>query len=272
MRSVQTRDFWVNTDHGRLFAKRWESTSAPASDTAPLILFHDSLGCVELWRDFPERLVQATGRSVVAYDRLGFGRSDAHPATLNRDFVRDEARVAFRVLRDALGIERFVAFGHSVGGGMAVACAAAYSADCRALITESAQAFVEDRTIQGIVDARQAFAQPGQLERLKKYHDDKAAWVLSAWIDTWLAPAFADWNLDADLRRVHCPVLVLHGDHDEYGSARHPQRIGALTPGHSTVRILQGCGHVPHREQRDLVLELIAQWLAADETAPTITA
>jgi hypothetical protein len=36
--------------------------------------------------------------------------------------------------------------------------------------------------------ARDNFAQPGQLERLARYHGDKAAWVLSAWVDTWLSP------------------------------------------------------------------------------------
>lgn len=46
----------------------------------------------------------------------------------------------------------------------------------RGLITESAQAFVEDRTIKEILDAKRLFAQPGQLNHLEKYHGDKAAW------------------------------------------------------------------------------------------------
>ncbi|MCR2726207.1 alpha/beta hydrolase, partial [Salmonella enterica] len=86
----------------------------------------------------------------------------------------------------------FIAFGHSVGGGMGICCAAAHPDDCRALITESAQTFAEDRTLDGIRAAQRNFAEPGQLDRLKKYHGDKAAWVLSAWVDTWLSPAFAD--------------------------------------------------------------------------------
>lgn len=262
MHSVLVQDLWIDTDLGRLFAKRWNPTSARASDAAPLVLFHDSLGCVELWRDFPERLARSTGRSVVAYDRLGFGKSDPHPGRLDSNFVRDEARAGFRFLQQTLGMESFVAFGHSVGGGMAVACAATYTADCRALITESAQAFVEDRTIQGILDAEQAFAQPGQLDRLEKYHGNKAAWVLRSWIDTWLAPDFAGWNLDEDLRRVRCPVFVLHGGNDEYGSIRHPQRIAELTTGHSVIEVLEGTGHVPHREKGDLVADLVTRWLA----------
>jgi pimeloyl-ACP methyl ester carboxylesterase len=262
MRPVDSRDLRIDADRGRLFAKCWEPDSGRADRGIPIVLFHDSLGCVELWRDFPERLALATGHSVVAYDRLGFGKSDPHPGTLDRDFVRSEVRTGFQMLRKALAIGPFVAFGHSVGGGMAVASAAACAADCRALITESAQAFVEDRTINSILDAKRVFADPSQVDRLKKYHGDKAPWVLHAWIDTWLAADFADWNLDEDLHRLQCPLLVIHGDNDEYGTTRHPERIGAQARGNSTVRIVQTCGHVPHREQRDAVIDMITQWLA----------
>lgn len=261
MRSVLTQDHWVNTDHGRLFAKRWSPAPADLREDVPLVLFHDSLGCVELWRDFPVRLALATGRSVVAYDRLGFGKSDPHPGRLGKNFVRDEACVAFRLLQEQLEIESFVAFGHSVGGGMAVACAAIHTAGCRALISESAQAFVEDRTIEGILDAKRTFEEPGQIDRLKKYHGDKAGWVLNAWIDTWLAPDFADWNLDADLRAVRCPVLAIHGEGDKYGSVLHPYRIAEMTSGRAVIEILPGCAHVPHREQGDVVVDRVNRWL-----------
>lgn len=262
-------DFWIPTVYGRLFARRWVPATAnaaargpaPATD-APLVLFHDSLGCVALWRDVPQRLSDATGRMVIAYDRLGFGQSDPHPGMLTPRFVHDEAQGGFRALREALRLEAFVAFGHSVGGGMAIATAAVCPDACRALVTESAQAFVEDRTRAGILAARVAFAEAGQLERLAKYHGDKAAWVLHAWIDTWLADDFADWNLDEALRGVRCPALVLHGDQDEYGSPRHPQRIAALAGGGATLELLPGIGHVPHREAGDAVLARVAGWLA----------
>lgn len=260
MPSVLTRESWVSTAHGQIFAKRWNLATGQGS-LAPIVLFHDSLGCVELWREFPAHLALATGRDVIAYDRLGFGRSDPNPHRLDGRFIADEALGAFHCLREQLEIEGFVAFGHSVGGGMAVACAATYPADCRALITESAQAFVEDRTIEGIRAAARVFEQPGQIDRLQKYHGDKAAWVLSAWIDTWLAPEFSGWNLHEDLRHVRCPVLAIHGDGDEFGSARHPERIVDLTAGHSAMVLLQQCGHVPHREKGEIVIDTITRWL-----------
>lgn len=248
----------IDTDRGRLYAMRWTPAHRDAA-AAPIVLFHDSLGCVQLWRDWPERLAAASGREVIAYDRLGFGRSDPHPGRLTADFVHDEAERDFRRVRDALALREFVAFGHSVGGGMAIACAARWPQPCRALVTVSAQAFVEDRTLHGIRAARDAFARPGELERLRKYHGDKAAWVLGAWIDTWLAPDFADWNLDSALRAVVCPTLVVHGDQDEYGSPAQPQRIVAQLRGPATPMLLPGIGHVPQRERPELADD-IARW------------
>lgn len=209
-------------------------------------------------------MAQETGRNVIAYDRLGFGKSDPYPGQLEIGFIQNEAATSFQALRDQLEIQNFIAFGHSVGGGMAIGCAAAYPADCKALVTESAQTFVEDRTIEGVLEARQIFQQPGQLSRLAKYHGDKAAWVRSAWIDTWLAPDFAAWSLDQALRRVQCDVLAIHGDQDEYGSRAHMDRMAHLIAGHVTAQLLEGCGHVPHREKREEVMRLVTQWMAAN--------
>jgi len=254
------QDTWIAHPRGRLFARVW--TPAVESGAAPLVLLHDSLGCVELWRDFPAALCEATGRRVVAYDRLGFGRSDARDDTLALGFIEDEARSFFPVVLQALGIRRFIAFGHSVGGGMAVNCAAALQGDCVALVTESAQAWVEDRTVQGLRMAREQFKEPGQMERLARYHGDKATWVLEAWLGTWLSAEFAGWSLEGVLPQVSCPVLAIHGADDEYGSPRHPQLIAALAGGPAEVALLAGTGHVPHREQPEAVLSRLQGWLA----------
>ncbi|SDI48732.1 alpha/beta fold hydrolase [Pseudomonas panipatensis] len=259
MQQMATRQHWINTPQGRLFAQCW---SPAERGGAPIVLLHDSLGCVALWRDFPERLAQASGRRVIAYDRLGFGRSDAHPGRLPPSFVEDEARGGFQALCEQLDLSRFVVLGHSVGGGMAVGCAAAHGSACAGLITESAQAFVEVDTLDGIRAAEREFAAPGQLERLRKYHGDKAEWVLRAWVDSWLSEAFSQWNLDRQLPLVRCPLLSLHGDRDEYGSLRHPERITALASGPAQRQVLPDCGHVPHREQPAAVLAAITAFLA----------
>ena len=161
-----------------------------------------------------------------------------------------------------LGLDAFVIMGHSVGGGMAVSCAAAYPEACKGLITESAQAFVEPRTLAGIQEAKTQFAKPGQLERLQKYHGEKAEWVLRSWTDTWLSAGFREWNLDGALANVCCPVLAIHGELDEYGSALHPQRICAGSRGGRHLLMLPDCGHVPHREHQVVVLDAVWRFLA----------
>ncbi|WP_042628743.1 alpha/beta fold hydrolase [Burkholderia plantarii] len=272
----------IATPSGQLFAQRWPAAQAtrgappdqPAGEArrlhtgpdlndaaAPIVLLHDSLGCVALWRDFPAALARATGRDVIAYDRAGFGRSAPARGPLAASFIEDEARLALPALRQAFGFSRFVALGHSVGGGMAAGFAAAEPACCEALVTIAAQAFVEDRTLDGIRAAREAFALPGQFERLRRHHGERARWVLDAWIDTWLDPAFGGWTLDATLARIRCPVLALHGEHDEYGSPRHPARIAERVPGPVRVVLLPGCAHVPHREAMPAVLEAVAAFL-----------
>ncbi|MES2489137.1 MAG: alpha/beta hydrolase [Pseudomonadota bacterium] len=258
--TVSTQDIWIETPRGRLYAKRWEPAATDARGLAPIVLFHDSLGCVELWRDFPERLAAITNRIVIAYDRLGFGKSDAHSGKLALTFISDEAEGGFKALREQLGFDQFIALGHSVGGCMSV-CVAARFPSCLAVISESSQCFVEGRTREGIIEARDNFAKPGQVDRLKRYHGEKAQWVLDAWVKTWLSPEFADWNLYAELERVHCPLLALHGENDEYGSFVQPQRIAERTSGPSTHEIFPGCGHLPHREKPEIVLASISQWL-----------
>lgn len=250
------KEMRIATPQGQVHAQRWPA--APGCETrVPIVLLHDSLGCTALWRDFPAELARATGHPVISYDRLGFGRSDPHPGRLSADFVGTEAQGSFAALLDAFAIDRFMVFGHSVGGGMAVSIAAAYGTRCQGVITESAQSFVELLTLDGIRAARDSFAAPGQMQRLEKYHPGKARWVLDAWVDTWLAPEFRGWNLDAALARVRSPMLVFQGAADEFGSARQPERIAALAGGPVSLVMLAGCGHVPHRECPAQLLERV---------------
>ena len=252
---------FVQHAQGRLFTRTWtpadDAEAASPRPVHPIVLFHDSLGCVELWRDFPEQLCRATGRRVIAYDRLGFGRSDPRTERPSLDFVAEESALYFPALREQLELEGFVALGHSVGGGMAIHCAADSGGGCEALVTIAAQVFAEDRTLNGIRAAREQFQDPRQLERLVKYHGDKARWVLEAWTENWLHHGFAAWSLEPVLPRVACPVLAIHGELDEYGSTRHPALIGSLCGGPAQVEVLPGVGHVPHREVAGRVLELI---------------
>lgn len=255
----------IATDHriqmpgGEAFAREWRP--AGAADQPPLVLIHDSLGSVAVWRDFPAQLADGTGRRVIAYDRLGFGESDARTDRLTTRFVSEEAQIYLPCLLRHFQLERFIAFGHSVGGGMAVCAGAALAGSCVAIVTESAQMFAEDRTLQGIAAARIDFQDDANMARLRRYHGDKAPWVLEAWTGSWLSPQFATWNLRTELSQIRCPILALHGDLDEFGSLKHPEMVEELAGGPVDARILEGCGHLPHREQPASVVEVVSAFL-----------
>lgn len=257
---IATTDHRIAAQGSDLFARRWLPAGAGAG--APtILLFHDSLGSTALWRGFPEALARAAVLPVVSYDRLGFGRSDPAHTPLGQDFVAAEARIAVPALLDRLGIGDFVAFGHSVGGAMAIESAAAFPQRCRAVISESAQAFVEDRTLAGVRAARTQFSDPDQAARIARHHGDRTRWILDAWIETWLAPERSGWSLDATLARVRCPVLAIHGERDEFGSDAHLRRIAAGVAGPSRLLLIEACGHVPHRDRPDLVLSAVVDFL-----------
>lgn len=221
-----------------------------------------------MWRGFPAALGVATGRPVIAYDRLGFGRSDPRSDKLApADFIADEARSYFPILHEQLGLRKFALFGHSVGGAMAVHCAAQFASDCVALVTEAAQVFPDNRTLQSIRSAREQFKDNKQLERLKKYHAEKTTWVIEAWTESWLHPDFASWSIATVLSQVVCPVLAIHGIHDEYGTTRHPEMIGQLSSGPSRVEIIPDTYHVPHRERQAMIVSLVADFLSSVQQA-----
>ena len=262
MSNLKIEAFDIEVAGGSIYAKKW--TPETTSTESPLILLHDSLGSVDLWKDFPSVLAENLSRSVVAYDRLGFGKSSARDTLPDSDFIEDEATNYFPAIKENLFLSRdnkkYALLGHSVGGGMAINIAAGDS-DCEAVVTMSAQAFVEDLTVKGIEDAKQFFAKPGQLERLQKWHGNKAKWVLDAWTEVWLSEAFASWSLQSCIGNVSCPVLAIHGENDEYGSLAFPTFITENTGGQSEMLILKECGHTPHKEKPDEVLNAVKLFL-----------
>lgn len=255
---LEALDLSVDVPGGSVFVRRW---NLGHNSRPPIILLHDSLGCVELWRDFPEALATAASRDVIAYDRLGFGKSTPRRELPSIDFIFEEGATFFPAIQQALGITRFSLLGHSVGGAMAIVIAALQREACEAVITESAQAFVEPLTLSGIRAGKAQFGAPEQFAKLAKWHGEKAQWVLDAWTEVWQSPEFSSWNLDQHLGQVNCPVLAIHGDGDEYGSLEFPRRITSRVSGPSEMAILDNCGHVPHRERKEEVLGLISSFL-----------
>jgi pimeloyl-ACP methyl ester carboxylesterase len=266
---IEVCDSLVPVPEGSLFVRRWSAADRAAP---PIVLLHDSLGSVEQWRDFPQALAETTGADVIAYDRLGFGRSTPRHEPPSANFIREEATLFFPALQRTLGLGRCVLFGHSVGGAMALVIAGTHPSVCAAVITEAAQAFIEERTLAGVRAARAQFQAPTEFARITRWHGEKARWVLDAWTEVWLSPQFRRWSLDEDLARVSCPVLAIHGDTDQYGSVAFPRRITDTVQGVAELAVLDHCGHVPHREKTAEVLRLTTSFLGRNARDPHLSA
>jgi pimeloyl-ACP methyl ester carboxylesterase len=254
-------------------ALRVRAIAADAADAArrpTLVFLHDSLGCITVWRDFPERLAAALGCDALVYDRRGYGASSPFgPEPRTPGYLEDEADVLARVL-GACGASEAVLFGHSDGGSIALVAAARRPELVCAVVTEGAHVFVEERTLAGIREAREALRTTDLRERLRRHHGERTDAVTSAWIDVWLSPGFRDWSIEHHLPNIRCPVLVLQGTDDEYGTPAQVRAIAEGVAGPARAHLIPDVGHTPHRAAPDEVVRLATAFLTG--TVPALAA
>jgi len=218
---------------------------------APVIMLHEGLGSLAMWKDFPQRLAAVTGRRVLAYSRFGYGWSDPIRERRRPDFMHREALDVLPELLQRLGVTRPILFGHSDGGSIALIHAAA--APVAGVVAIAPHVFVEAFSLAEIRLARRAFEEGDLGARLARYHRDPGAAFLG-WNDIWLDPVFEAWTIEDLLPQIGCPVLAVQGEDDEYGTMEQIERIGRMCPGASLLK-LPACGHSPHRQQPEALLE-----------------
>ncbi len=243
-------------DGRRLEAAWWGDRSGPT-----LVLLHEGLGCVALWRDVPERLVQATGCAVFAYSRFGYGHSDPAPMPRPMTYMHEEALDVLPRVLDAAGIARAILMGHSDGGSIAAIHAGGLR-DSRVagIVTIAAHFFVENLNIRSIETIRHEY-QTGDLRtRLARYHADPDN-AFCGWNDAWLDPRFRDFDITGYLPNIVVPVLALQGDDDPYGTAAQLQALERHVRAKLETRIIPGARHAPHLEAKDPTLAAIAAFV-----------
>lgn len=255
---LKDESFDVVVDDHQLRVRRLE-VADPAS-SATLVFLHESLGSIAVWRDFPDRLAMRLGMNAVVFDRRGYGESSASVGRRSPSYLEDEAQRLGGLL-DRLGITSAVLFGHSDGGSIALLAAALFPQVVRAIATEGAHVFVEERTLHGIRTARATLRHTKLREKVMRYHGDKTDAILSAWFDTWLSPDFRNWNIESYLSRVVCPALVIQGIDDEYGTEEQVRAIAAGVSGPAESLMIPGVRHTPHREATEMVIDATARFL-----------
>jgi pimeloyl-ACP methyl ester carboxylesterase len=229
---------------------------AASSGVPPLVLLHEGLGSVAMWRDFPARLATATGAETLVYSRHGYGRSAPLTAKRKVDYMHDEAQNVLPHLLERLGMTRPVLIGHSDGASI-VAIYGGSGLPAAGIVLMAPHVFVEDVSITSIAAARDAFRTTDLPKRLGRYHDDveSAFW---GWNDIWLDPAFRSWNIEGLVPKITAPLLLIQGEGDEYGTPAQVETIRRLAKTRCELALLPNCGHSPHRDQPEKTLELIA--------------
>jgi pimeloyl-ACP methyl ester carboxylesterase len=233
--------------------------SVPSAN-GTILLLHEALGSVSYWKQFPHKLALATNYNVIAYSRAGHGNSEGPLAKRSTDYFLHQVNTVLPALLDHFAVADPVLYGHSEGAGISLLYAAT-SKRIRALILESP--FVVTSAAAGELIHKMAAAYPGSKlqERLAHYHQHPDE-VFASWTQ-WAATLGEEvFPLREFLPRITCPVLVLQGARDEFGTSMQLAALQAAIPNlqHETY---PDTGHLPHKEQTDLVLRRVSQFLSS---------
>jgi pimeloyl-ACP methyl ester carboxylesterase len=237
---------------GRPLRLEVERVGAAASPHPVIVFLHEGLGSVAMWKGFPAAFCAANGLAGVVFSRYGYGRSTPKPPAERwaPDFMHEQALDVLPRLLGELDIARPWLFGHSDGASIALLHATRHPV--AGVVAVAPHLFVEDVSIASIEKARTAY-EAGDLRRgLLKYHDDPDS-AFRGWNDVWLAPEFRDWNIEADIADIACPVLAVQGADDEYGTLEQVRSLVRRVPGARLLELAH-CGHSPHRDQPERLI------------------
>ena len=239
--------------------RRIEAVELPGdANRRALVLLHEGLGSVALWRGFPAALRAATGRRVIAFSRFGHGRSEPPAQPRTPAFFHAEALDVLPALLPQLDAPEPILVGHSDGGSIALIHAARHGVT--GLVLMAPHVVVEDVTVEAIRETRRRYLEGDLRDRMARHHDDVDA-AFWGWCDVWLDPAFRAWSLEREAAEVDVPTLLIQGVDDPYGTLDQLDRIQARVRG-AVVRVELPGGHSPHLDEPARTVAAIAAFTA----------
>ncbi len=232
----------------------------PPDQAATLVLLHEGLGCVSLWRDFPARLAAATGLGVFAYSRQGYGHSDAVSLPRPLDYMSREALDILPLVLDLIDLKCGMLIGHSDGASIA----AIHSATVRdprimALCLMAPHFFTEAAGLAAIARAKSVYATSDLEARLGRHHANPDG-AFRGWNEVWLESGFKNWDISDMIPSIGVPVLAIQGQDDQYGTMAQLDALENGLTGQFRRLEMPNCKHAPHLEQPDETLRAVAQW------------
>ena len=232
----------------------------PRAHAPAMVFLHEGLGSISLWRDFPQRVADATGCEAVVYSRAGYGGSDPAPLPRPMTYLHDEGLDVLPALLAALRLDRPILLGHSDGGSIALIAAGGTDLPLAGVIAMAPHVMLEEAALGAILEAREAYATGATRERFGRHHRNPDA-AFYGWNDAWLNPDFHTWNIEACLPNIRCPILAIQGDGDAFGTMAQLDRIAEKARNVQLLK-LPDCGHSPHRDQPAAVLEAVVAFAA----------
>lgn len=232
----------------------------PEPGGTAILFLHEGLGSAGLWRDFPGKVAQGAGAQALAISRLGYGGSDTTRLPRPVDYMAREASEVMPLIIKALNLDRYVLYGHSDGGSIALYMAVNQSMPgLLGVVTEAAHVICEELTMSSIREADREYADGGLKAKLARHHGANVDTAFRGWCDMWLDPEFSRWNFEGLLKPARVPVLSIQGDRDEYGTIAQLDAIRDRMGGE--VKLINGAGHAVFRDLPDEALKAVLPFI-----------
>jgi pimeloyl-ACP methyl ester carboxylesterase len=244
----------------------------------PVVLVHGLPGSGHDWRPLTDVLVRR-GHHVIAYDRLGYGRSDPRP---DDDFTEEGNARDLIALLESEGIEDATVVGWSYGGGTAIRAAIQDPSRIGRLVLVASSGpwpdAPEDPAVFGLLFSRPVMgwvrAVPPLGRALRATFSEEAFApepVADWWGDqlaanfaqphtqaTWLAEgARFEWDEDLDPSSIRLPILVIQGDADRSVPLEVARILDERAP-RSQLVVIEGAGHMLPITRPDVLAQRIA--------------
>jgi len=235
--------------------------SSHNKDSPTIVFLHEGLGSISTWKTFPTLVAEATNCSVFVYSRHGYGGSSFTKRKFDKSYMHHEALEILPAILDNFEIKRPILYGHSDGASIALIHAGAMDTEVSAIIAEAPHVFVENISIEGIRTAKSAFEVGNLKNSLTKHHANPDK-TFQNWSNAWLNPKFLRWEIKDYLKNIHCPLLLIQGTEDAYGTLKQLESIEENVNGSFKKLVLEKTGHSPHKEASRQVLLAIKNFIS----------
>jgi pimeloyl-ACP methyl ester carboxylesterase len=247
-----------NNIHYQIIEKQWIEEGRPL-----LVFLHEGLGSIPQWKDFPQKLSDKLQLPALIYERVGYGQSDYWKGPISRKFLHFEGLVMLPDLLKTLDINnKIIIFGHSDGGTIGLIQSSQPMPQLLGAIIEAPHIMFEQHSLDGIAKARTMLDQPKLIRIMDRYHSGRAAQLIDAWTSFWLNADPKEWEAGDEIKKIKKPLLLIQGDNDEFGTYNQIDKVTNEAQSKILeVAKLPECGHIPHLQQMDKVIELTEEFI-----------